>query len=727
MKSTTFINVVNKRRFDEISKFNSNLSTPWIASIRRLLPVVNILHGKHQNYHVDQFVQLVEHLCKHKGKTKAMTILKQYRLALQQYCLNQKLTPIPFTKVDGEGFPKVLNFIKPNKLSEDSMRYSLSVFRLIEEFRCTPSLDVSTIMDESTADRDLINDIIKYIESRPKILEVLPEELGSPAIILSNKAGPNGPASISADKDLEALQQDSSGLIDILEDRLNRYGSDILPSDYLPISNVSSPKSYLTGKLVLLSDKACKTRVIAIADWWSNLALSNLHKAFMKGLSRLKSDATYHQDKLSDLVRGFGHALYSSDMTAFTDRFPRILEKKVIEAVYGTQEAEEWERIICDRKFYHNKLGFVTYTVGNPMGVLSSWAVSSFTHHVVKHYCAFTIGKKYQRYLILGDDTLDSDKEIYDKYISVIRGLGVSISLQKCTNSETGYAEFAKRLFTPNSEVTGLPIHLLEGLDSNPHQFMELLKVCRSRGYKDEILIPGFLALLKSGLIMNKDRELIACIFALPESVSGMKPLFTKDILLTLGFTLDARSLSGNILSVIQDVLPTMSEEQLIAALQTAKNATFWELVANLEQDGGQRSTAAVGISNTHPLWGTLYNKAEAFQPEEAWETTDSEGNLVYLDKPNEYYLYEQWMKGNYRELAVIPTINTYRYSTKGSFATKCKYDVLSKAISLIAGDCNINLYKCPKYSDKYLFKLALYRIIPDKGDLELKDMIASN
>jgi hypothetical protein len=208
-------------------------------------------------------------------------------------------------------------------------------------------------------------------------------------------------------------------------------------------------------------------------------------------------------------------------MTAFTDRFPREIEVEVIKAAYGAELGEVWTTIISHREFYHEN-GSVRYKVGNPMGLLSSWAVSTFTHHVVKAWCAQECGikdfKKY-KYLILGDDTLDSRRDVYELYIQTIKDLGVSISTSKCTQSEKGYAEFAKRLFSPEGEVTGLPVHLLNGLKSQPEQVLELVRICRSRGYEDNVLCPALESLLSKKLI--SEPKMVADILCLPETITG--------------------------------------------------------------------------------------------------------------------------------------------------------------------------------------------------------------
>jgi len=241
----------------------------------------------------------------------------------------------------------------------------------------------------------------------------------------------------------------------------------------------------------------------------------------MQFLSRLPSDSTFRQSEIPNLIQGLGPHLYSADMTAFTDTFPIELEKELVRLSFGAETSDLWELIISNRVFHHPK-GGVKYAAGNPMGVLSSWPISTATHHAVKHYCAHLIhGSKKYKYLILGDDSLDSCPLVYEKYIEVLSKLGVTTSLSKCTRSDSGYAEFAKRLFSPRGEITGLPVTLLEEVYTKPEQFIELVRICRERGYSDQSLIPGVGFLLER----SKRPKLIADVLSLPQAITGAPPL----------------------------------------------------------------------------------------------------------------------------------------------------------------------------------------------------------
>jgi len=648
---------------------NSKLNHRWITCINKLLPTINVLHHKKPNQNIDKFRNMVQSMVVNHGEAYTIKRLKSLRLLVQQTALKQPLTAIPFCKTDSDGFPSIIKYLKPVPNDVYSMRYSLSVMRVIESFRCLPEYSVSTITDKSTAKQSLVEEISSYIRTW-KFLEQMPK-LQPSTLVMSNRAGPNGPATITAIQDLTALRQREPELLSSIKEMLGLT---------IPHLDLDSYKSHeetglIASKLVLLSDKACKTRVIAIADWWSNSALSSLHNAFLKALRKLPSDVTFRQNKIPDLIKGMGLNLYSSDMTAFTDRFPIELEIALIEAAYGAKISGLWKQIVSERTFHH-PMGDVKYSCGNPMGLLSSWPVSTLTHHAVKQWCASQVGVNNYKYLILGDDTLDTNKLVYQKYIETIDKLGVSISLAKSTQSENGYAEFAKRLFVNCHEVTGLPVHILEDVRTKPEQALEFVKICRERGYEDKYLGPSLVLYLES----HNKGKMVADMLSLPESVTGMPPL------------LEVKPGSW------AEALLQLPEECLTQQLAIARNYVFWTTTIGINKPDTPKKVCQVTVVPNHPLVFALSEQLMDYLP----ETED------------EFSIYNSWMKGDYREMANVPNIDTYRYYNKGHYATKCKYDVLHALLELSRGNCNIPLHMPTQLDNYELFDLG-FRVAQDE------------
>jgi len=636
-----------------------NLS--WLQHVNAVLPLINRIHGCKLNQNQKRFCDLVEKLLKNHGRTGTIKKLKSFRVALQQYVLKQHMTEIPFCKTDRDHFPIVIKFLKPNLEDIYSIRYSLSVMRIIDGFRCEPKYEVNTILESSKGDKSLIDEIKKYLPICPALRRF--PKLGHSAFVNSNKAGPNGPASVTAMRDLAALLQDPK-----LYDNIKQMMRITFP-EFASVMHRYKPHKgeWKHSKLVLLSDKACKTRVIAIADWWTNTSLSAIHNAFMGRLKSLPSDVTFRQADIPKLVKSLGPHLFSSDMTAFTDRFPIELEVHVLNAVFGDNIGDLWKQIISNRYFYHPK-GDVKYNCGNPMGVLSSWPVSTLTHHVVKQWCAYKLGISKYKYLILGDDTLDSDENVYKLYIQTIQRLGVSISIAKSTQSYSGNTEFAKRLFRNHEEITGIPVDILRGINKFPEQVLELVRIARERGYSDQFLEPSLASLLAN----HRYGKLIASMLSLPESVTGSPPLLK----VVPGSTVD-----------LYNQLP---EDLKTLFLRYARDKVFWERAGRIDNTPLPKKTRQLPVEEDHPLVAVISDKL-----------------MVYLQEGDEYSIYNAWQEGNYRELVDVPNLDTYRYYNRNRHISKCRFDVLRNLLDLVNGNCNITLVPHKKLSNMELFQLA--------------------
>jgi len=274
------------------------------------------------------------------------------------------------------------------------------------------------------------------------------------------------------------------------------------------------------------------------------------------------------------------------------------------------------------------------------MGLLSSWALSTIAHHGVTKYCAFLCKERQYKYLILGDDSLDTSLQVYNKRLEVMKGLGVTINLSKCTQSESGFAEFAKRLFNSQGEVTGIPVPLLEGISRKPEQLIELIRLARERGYQDTDITPGIRFILSR--MPKKISDLATSILQLPERITSSLPLGIR---------------KG------QDTTPLcgLLEDQLDVLKTLCLNRSFWDEVGslvlpNLIPDTVNRPT----ISEDHPIVFGISQKA-----------------MLYLEHDpsgsDEYSIYNGWMDGNFREMVHVPSVNPYRTMNKGHKITKCK------------------------------------------------------
>jgi hypothetical protein len=649
-------------------------------------------------------VSLVERLIYNHGEREAISRLKLLRLQCQQFISGQSISLQPFQKVDKDMFPKAIKFLKPNLTSLNDMRYSLSIMRVIELFKGKTDKDTSTITDESTASPKTLHDIEKFISKCKWLKHIKPVDTGY--LPMSNRAGPNGPASIAALADLTALRrEENQNLLEAIKEQLK------VTISWLNIdAHEEIEGEWQHSKLVFLADRACKTRVIAIADWWSNAALSNIHRTFMQALAKVKNDLTFRQDSIPKHLISLGPNLFSSDMTAFTDRFPRRLEKAVVAAVHGASMAQRWETIISDRRFNTGYGDPVKYEVGNPMGVLSSWPVSTATHHVIKLYVCYKLNIKKYKYGLLGDDSVDSNKKVFGLYQKTLRKLGVNISMSKCTTSSDGSGEFAKRIIRRRNEVTGLPVYLLQHLDKNPEQMLELVKMCRQRGYTDVKLGPAVKQLVET--LPKKVKLPLLDLLSLPERITGQAPLLEVPF------------------GGYADKLLHLTESDQTAYLLHARDLVFWSEVKKLslvttKKEPTSRNTQEETEGNNvddksrltvferfkvkanHPLVFALNNQLEPYLGLEPFDEADFLSGDSDFDF-SEYTVYDSWIKGDYRYLAKLPSLDTYKYYSKGHKATKCKFLVLKKMLELvITDDTHLFLRPIDRISDEDLYEKA--------------------
>jgi hypothetical protein len=107
-------------------------------------------------------------------------------------------------------------------------------------------------------------------------------------------------------------------------------------------------------------------------------------------LRSLPNDGTFDQhksvlrcaEKVEKSQKSFGY-----DLSAATDRLPIDLQVSVLIPLIGEKAANAWKKLLTDRDYhlFTPELGDedLRYSVGQPMGALSSWAMLALTHHLI--------------------------------------------------------------------------------------------------------------------------------------------------------------------------------------------------------------------------------------------------------------------------------------------------------------------------------------------------------
>jgi len=209
------------------------------------------------------------------------------------------------------------------------------------------------------------------------------------------------------------------------------------------------------GKLSVVYDQAGKARIVAITNWWIQLALLPLHNSIFDYLRSLDCDGTFDQDgALARFMerRDSTQKFYSFDLSSATDRLPMKLQTDILQHL--GYPARLW-RDLLDFGWQY-KGNAVKYSVGQPMGAYSSWAMLALTHHVIVRVAAHKVGlKSIPNYVVLGDDIVINHDLVADQYKQIMSMLGVDINMSKSVVS-SDMVEFAKRWVTPDYDLTPL-------------------------------------------------------------------------------------------------------------------------------------------------------------------------------------------------------------------------------------------------------------------------------
>jgi len=300
----------------------------------------------------------------------------------------------------------------------------------------------------------------------------------------TTKSGPSGPAMLSADHDLKALSETMKSHMRILGGHeFTDYiqFQDLHSKTFTFKKEIEESKIGNLRKLSVVKDTEGKSRIIAMADYWTQDVMFPLHKKLLNELRSIKSDVTFGQD-----IGEFGnedHNYWSFDLTSATDRLPIFLYEDILEERFGKEYQESWTTLMI-RNGFHWKTGFVFYKTGQPMGIYSSWALLAHAHHCIVQWAAHKIGlNQFWDYRLLGDDIVIRHDLVAQEYQLIMSQLGVSISPTKTLVSKDTF-EFAKRLFSRGCEMTGFPLNgLRSSLKTSWMDVCNIVETSERRGF----------------------------------------------------------------------------------------------------------------------------------------------------------------------------------------------------------------------------------------------------
>jgi hypothetical protein len=444
----------------------------------------------------------LDHLCKyyigkmmdsvkHKGKAFTAKFYKDLYLISQCIASQRPFKTLIFAKSDKKGIPKILKPLLCLLESDDARlkRYALTITRQYTCLYLEPlfnEIPITGIPLNVIPDTDMLS-YSNWVQSSTFLPRYQPDfKISSPFdLSLSTSSGPNGPALLTSHMDAVVLESNKEILYWF--ERLNVLTNTSWLNDYRrSCCKYSGSKVPVLGRISLISEGGGKTRTIAIGNFWIQNALKGIHNKIMDMLSKIKTDGTYNQDDQAQRIvrKSFGHCTYCYDLSNATDRFPITLQIKILSKVFGEHIGESWGHIMKDIPYtYKNKE--YKWNVGQPLGLLSSWATFTLTHHSVVKYCGSLEGHNdFQDYAILGDDIVIWNTGVADRYYKFMEINGVSINLSKSVISTCApyTIEFAKRLFYNGSEISGLTYDIMVS-GMTPTGYVQFYHYCLTRGW----------------------------------------------------------------------------------------------------------------------------------------------------------------------------------------------------------------------------------------------------
>lgn len=388
-------------------------------------------------------------------------------------------------KRDRHGIPTIIPLpLRKFLYAKRESRVQL-LLSLLSLYRVMPSVQkpkFNTITDPFNGTSEMLDqgELVRAISD----LEVR-MKLKSPRLLRMESAGPYGIKSTwCSNADLIALDyhgDQSSAFVQLM----SRSWKGILILLWLVfLSVLATPfKMFLRqepmlGRLAVVLDQAGKGRLVAITNYWIQVCLKPLHDsifAFLRTINHI--DGTFDQHYPLNLLidnEELTEKFYCYDLSAATDRLPVKLQVQILNLLLGDGFGDLWAKLL-DITWFYKKSKF-KYSVGQPMGAYSSWAMLALSHHIIVRVAALRCGhSKFKDYAILGDDIVIRNKAVAEEYLNLMTCLGVSINQAKSVISKD-FAEFAKVLKGPYVNYTPVGPGLI-------------LRYIRDRGYLGALLL----------------------------------------------------------------------------------------------------------------------------------------------------------------------------------------------------------------------------------------------
>lgn len=446
------------------------------------------------------------------GLEEAVKRWKSMRNAFTRFMAGKPIRSAPDIKLSKTGIPAKLKFMASAVTESDTrtLQICLSILVITRCFEADPKMSLDTIIPEGRHTQEM-SKVFDDKTIQRFLDHVLPnkQDLSVPKwkkFHLSSKNGPMGKAGLYSMEEISELPEELIPDLKTLGGEDFSLEFDRLKALYEPevrqhFNKVLGLKTIRSGEAVIRRLRAipapeCKTREIAIFDYWSQTVLLPLHDFSMKILKRIKDDFTFNNHNIFDhLDRQEEDSYHSLDLTAATDRLPVWLQECLIRNLFGEAYASSWRRVLTGHEFVvENTTQRVQYGAGQPMGAYSSWTSMALTHHLIIFVARERAKVKYREgiYGILGDDCVICEDSVAQEYIYLMNELGVDTSPLKSHVSQFCF-EFAKVWWWRGSNISPISVSAFIEVADLPYGVAEYKRQCAERGWTcgmvDEVLI----------------------------------------------------------------------------------------------------------------------------------------------------------------------------------------------------------------------------------------------
>jgi hypothetical protein len=436
------------------------------------------------------FAMYLIKLRRHHGDMYVIKFLKASQLAIQKKIAGSSFSSLreiepdlPLPRLTRSGLPLIIKLSDRAAIVRGSLtviRYWLSLLGLYRVLKGEIKSKLNTITDPFSGDLNVLNDFQKFLwlNSKRLLTSFSPHfdltKLQARRIINIQKASPSSSVSwlglFHDIQNLDVYLRDSVlSYLDLTNStRLRMLYDDVIGQDLGTPSTLKSGRHL--GQLSFKEEAAGKLRVFAMVDVFTQSLLKPLHDYLFDIFKKLPNDGTHDQGKAFDLATQLAikyNGSFGFDLSSATDRLPVVVQEKFLSVIFGKGFGTVWRRLLVNRPYFisNNKYnidsGNVYYSVGQPMGALSSWAMLNMIHHLMVQYCYslnYGFNKPWYRdYVVLGDDLVLFDPKVAEKYLTLCKGLGVEINLTKSVIAKgVPVVEFAKRTSYKGFDVSAL-------------------------------------------------------------------------------------------------------------------------------------------------------------------------------------------------------------------------------------------------------------------------------